>query len=323
MMRGVAVWLLGSLFAASGFAQDNAATAYQWLQRISTAAQTLSYTGVFIYQNGSRGETSRITHLIDQDIEFERLEVLDGSPREIVRRNDEIRCFLPENQLLIVARRSRGRSFPAMLPRTLSGLAESYLVRMGPTGRVAGLDSQSIVIEPKDDNRYGRVLWFEPNSGLLLKEGLLGSRGEVLEMVAFTEIRIGGKIDPRAAKSRFEEVARNWQVFNVQSSNVHGEEAQWNFRTMLPGFRRLSWMKQQLRPDAPEVMQAVFSDGLAAISVFIEPANAQDKTPDGAFAMGAISVQKRRLGSHQLVVMGDVPPVALKRFADGIELRGR
>ena len=323
MIRSVAVCLLAGFCAASGFAQDNATTAYQWLQRISTAAQTLSYTGIFVYQNGSHGETSRITHIVDQDIELERLEVLDGSPREIVRRNDEIRCFLPENQLLIVARRSRGRSFPAMLPRTLGGLAESYQVRLGPVGRVAGIDSQAILIEPKDDSRYGRVLWFDPVSGLLLKEGLIGARGEVLEMVAFTEIRIGGKIDPRATKSRFEEQARNWQVFNVQSSSLHGEEGQWNFRTMLPGFRRLSWMKQQLRPDAPEVMQAVFSDGLAAISVFIEPANAQDKAPDSAFAMGAISVQKRRLGNQQLLVMGDVPAAALKRFADGIELRGK
>lgn len=323
MRRQLAVWLAGGVLALPALAQEAPATAFQWLQRISSAAQNLSYTGVFVYQNGNRGETSRITHFVDNNVELERLEVLDGSPREIIRRNDEIRCFLPESQLLIVARRSRGRSFPAMLPRSLSGLAESYQVRMGPLGRVAGMDSQAIVIEPKDDNRYGRILWFDPQSGLLLKEGLLGEHGETLEMVAFTEIRIGGPIDPESLKSRLESKTQGWQVFNVQSSSGRSDEGQWQFRSMLPGFRRLSWLKQRLRPDAPEVTQAVFSDGLAAISVFIEPANAQDKTADSAFSMGAISVFKRRLGDRQLLVMGDVPPVALKRFAEGIELRLR
>jgi negative regulator of sigma E activity len=37
--------------------------------------------------------------------------------------------------------------------------------------------------------------------------------------------------------------------------------------------------------------------------------------------MGAISFYKRHVADTQLVVMGDVPAAALRRFADGIEPR--
>ena len=35
-------------------------------------------------------------------------------------------------------------------------------------GRVAGLEAQALVLEPRDDLRYGYTLWAEVQSGLLL-----------------------------------------------------------------------------------------------------------------------------------------------------------
>ena len=36
-----------------------------WLRRIHEATQKLSYTGTFVYQQGGRTETSRITRFVD------------------------------------------------------------------------------------------------------------------------------------------------------------------------------------------------------------------------------------------------------------------
>jgi sigma-E factor negative regulatory protein RseB len=307
--------------ATPAAAQQGAGEALQWLQRVSTAAQKLTYSGVFVYQSGNRGETSRITHVVENNGETERLEVLDGSPREIIRQNDEVRCFLPENRLLIVARRSSRRTFPALLPGTMAGLTEHYVIRKGPAGRVAGIDSLSIIIEPKDDNRYGHELWFDPLTGLLLKAGLVGEKGEPLETVAFTAVKIGGPVDREALKSRLEAKSGGWQVYDVRSNDTRGDDGLWLFKHNLPGFRRLSWLRQQMRPDAPEATQVIFSDGLAAVSVFIEPSAGQERSADDAFSMGAISVYRRQLAEYRLVVLGDVPPAALRRFADGIEPR--
>ncbi|MCZ7654833.1 MAG: hypothetical protein M5R42_11945 [Rhodocyclaceae bacterium] len=50
---------------------------------------------------------------------YEKLEVLDGSPREVVRNNDEVRCFLPEDKLVIVEKRGKIKTFPALLPASV------------------------------------------------------------------------------------------------------------------------------------------------------------------------------------------------------------
>ncbi len=90
---GCLAWMTQGTPAQAQQHQSGAGEALQLLQKVATAAHKVTYSGVFVYQSGSRGETSRITHLIDGGNEFERLEVLDGSPREVMRRNDEVRCF--------------------------------------------------------------------------------------------------------------------------------------------------------------------------------------------------------------------------------------
>src|SRR5207237_10382055 len=70
-------------------------SALQWLQRIYAATEKLSYSGTFVYQQGQQVETSRITHVVESSVPRERLETLDGEPREIIRNGDEVVCYLP------------------------------------------------------------------------------------------------------------------------------------------------------------------------------------------------------------------------------------
>ena len=84
-----------------------------WLRKINDATQKLSYSGTFVYQNGSRSETSRITRYVDARGDIEKLEVMDGVPREIVRTKDMVRCYLPDSRVVKVDRRTE-RGFPAL-----------------------------------------------------------------------------------------------------------------------------------------------------------------------------------------------------------------
>ena len=76
-------------------------SALQWLQRIYAATQKLSYTGTFVYQQGQQVETSRIIHIVEASGPRERLETLDGIPREIIRTGDEVVCYLPASMTII------------------------------------------------------------------------------------------------------------------------------------------------------------------------------------------------------------------------------
>ena len=42
---------------------------------------------------------------------------------------------------------------------------------------------------------------------------------------------------------------------------------------------------------------------------------------DAVASMGPVNIYRRQLGEHRLVVMGEVPPLAVKRLGDGIERR--
>lgn len=291
------------------------------LQKVATAAQNLTYTGVFVYQNGKRSETSRITRLIEDGNEFERLEVLDGSPREVTRRNDEVRCFLPDNKLMIVERRNARQLFPTLLPGNPAGLTEYYVIQNGEQGRIAGVQTRSVIVEPKDEFRFGHRFWIDPKTGLLLKASLIGDAGTVLETFAFTEVRIGGPVTREMLTPRMEADSEGWQVQRVSAAETRADDGLWLFHNSLPGFRRISGMKRQLRPDAPESTQLIFSDGLASISVFLEPLAGRSREEPSTFSVGAVNVYKRHTSDYQIIVMGDVPTAALRYFGDGVEPR--
>jgi sigma-E factor negative regulatory protein RseB len=333
-MRFLAQTLL--LFVASGLSASVLAQvvpgqgdAWSWLQKVSTAARQLSYSGTFVFQNGTRSETSRILHVAKDGGQFEKLEVLDGSPREVVRHNDEVTCYLPEKRLVVIEQRSPRISFPALLPASLVGLGEHYQIRKGVVVRVAGRESQLIKLESRDAWRFGRQFWIDQENGLLLKAEVLSAQGDSLESLVFTELQIGmpAGTDVTKLSAATSERVRDWAVRKPRVQELR-EELRWQFRSELPGFRRQSAMLRSFdrlsEGDAREVKHWVFSDGLAAVSVFISPLTGTSEIVDGEMeTMGAISVMKRVVDGHKVVVMGDVPPGAIRHFAAGIGVRSK
>lgn len=288
------------------------------LQRIAQGSRQLTYSGTFVYRSGGKVDTSRIAHSLTDGLEVERIEALDGSPREVLRAGSEVKCFFPEEKLVIVENRSSQRGFPALLPAGLGSLPEHYAIRSGGSGRVAGVKSRAVLLQPRDDLRYGHELWMDAASGLLLKANLVGERGETLESFAFTEVKIGGPLEREALKPHFD--SERVRVQQVRSTEMKPDDIGWTFRTLLPGFRKVATMKRQTAPESPESLHVVFSDGLASISVFIEPGGSAGETETVSTA-GPVSVYRRQLGEHRLVVMGEVPALAVKRLGDGIERR--
>lgn len=301
---------------------DAATDAGALLSRIAAAAQKLSYTGTFVYQSGSHTETSRVTHIFDGRDERERLEVLDGSPREVVRTNDEVRCFLPEQRLVIVERPTVRRAFPARLPAASGAIIDYYEIRKGDVSRVADRESQLLILEPRDSLRYGHMLWADVSSGLLLKARMVDHKNEPIEQFYFTSVQIGGAIDKESVKPKSGRKAADWRVHDAKTVDADVGKSDWSFKVQPPGFKQSAGMRRQLRPGAPDVMHVVFSDGLAAMSVFIEPLSALDEPPrQGIFSTGAINVYKRIQGDYLLTILGEVPPQTLKMLGDGVEAR--
>ena len=288
------------------------------LQRIAQGSRQLTYSGTFVYRSGGKVDTSRIAHSLVNGLEVERIEALDGTPREVTRAGSEVKCFLPEEKLVIIENRPSQRRFPALLPAGLGSLPEFYEIRGGEQGRVAGMVSRAVFLHPRDDLRYGHEFWMDAASGLLLKANLLGERGETLESFAFTQVKIGGPLEFDALKPRFDR--ERVRVQEVRATDLKQEDTGWSFRVMLPGFRKVATMKRQTTPQNPESLHVVFSDGLASISVFIEPGGSAGEA-EAVSSVGPVNVYRRQLGEHRLLVMGEVPALAVRRLGDGIEQR--
>ncbi|GAB3547196.1 MucB/RseB C-terminal domain-containing protein [Noviherbaspirillum agri] len=308
--------------------------AHNWLRKIQSAAQRLNYSGTFVYQQANQMRTSRITHLKDGKNEIEKLEILDGKPREYIRNNEEVICYVPETKTLLVEKRITHDVFPSILAANPSDLTEFYNVRQGEVGRVAGYDCQAIILEPKDGLRYGYKLWAEKATGLLLRAQTLNEKREVVEQISFTQVTIGN-IDPSRAKPTFSNT-RDWHVENAVMSQV--DLSGWSVKSLPPGFKKIREVKRMVTDASAsgsasssvqagrvqnqrEVSQMVFSDGLAAISVFIEPGS-QSRT-EGSLQQGALNIIGKRQGDFWLTIVGEVPPAAIKQVANSIEFKSK
>lgn len=314
-MRGAIAAL--ALYAGAALAQMPG-DPLQLLQRAASAAARLNYAGVFVYQSGLGVESSRIAHRLDNAGERERIEVLDGSPREVIRFNDEVQCFLPDQKLIIIDRLGSRRPFPSFASNGLPSVGEHYAVRRGGVVRVAERDGIFVTIEPRDNWRYKHEIWVDAATGLLLKSVLYGLSGDAIESVAFTELRVGINLQDAALTTKLN--TEGWKVQRAGGGNLKKEADSWVFRTAVPGFRKVSVSHRQLHSGGAEADHFVFSDGLAAVSVFIEPSS-KPVEPPVAEAVGPLNVYRRLMPGFQVIAMGDVPAATLRALAEGAERR--
>ncbi len=139
------VVFFGVLLAPTFSQAEDGLSGLGLLQRMSQASRQLTYSGTFVYRGSNHMETSSIAHALLDGREQERIEVLDGSPREVIRDGNEVKCFFPEDNRVIVENRIAQRRFPALLPAGLGNLQDHYLIRTGGNGRIAGMTSRSRV----------------------------------------------------------------------------------------------------------------------------------------------------------------------------------
>src|SRR3954462_15915898 len=141
--------LAAACVLVAGLAQAQASSspeALDWLRKVPEATPTLSYSGTFVYQQGGRSETSRITRFSDPAGDIEKVEVMDGVPRELVRTRDTVKCYLPDSKVVKVGRQRGARNFPALLPDGVALLGQQSDTSPGKPRRIAGLECRAVVL---------------------------------------------------------------------------------------------------------------------------------------------------------------------------------
>lgn len=309
----LALWLglTGSVAQAGG--------AEALLTRMHQAARALDYEGTFVYQHADQLESLRILHKAGNGGARERLISLNGAPREIIRTDREVRCYLPdENAVMVEHRRADRRNFPSFLPDSLGALDGNYVLKRGKDGRVAGRRAQSVLIKPRDAYRYGYQLWADTASGLLLKASVLDERGAVIEQYMFTQVAIGQPIAEAELRPQYPK-GLVWQRAEDELPPV--DSSRWAAARLPAGFTLSARMQRKLPARQQPVEHLVYSDGLAVVSVFVEPAQADAPAAlTGLTQMGAVHAFGRLVDGHQITVVGEAPAATVDMIGNSVAL---
>ena len=297
--------------------------AYGWLMKIDQAARTRNFDGIFVYQHGDKLETMRIVHRVDNGRVMERLVSLNGVPREIIRTDREVQCFLPdENSVVVEHRKAEANGFPSILPQQLSELKNNYTIELGRSGRVAGRDSQLIVIRPKDGYRYGYELWADKVTGLLLRADLVDMTGKAVEQFMFTQIQPDAPIALADLRPHFANKNSIWHRANDDDEIVSSSPG-WAPAQLPAGFKLSTRIMRKMPTRKQPVEHLVYSDGLAAVSIFVErlPARTEGAKPavSAANHVGAVNAFVKVVDNHQITVVGEVPAATVNAIGESVK----
>lgn len=297
-------------------------SARDWLAKMTRAVRNLDYEGTFVYQHESRIDTLRIVHKIVDGVPHERLISMSGVAHEIVRDAREVRRYYPnENAIVIEQRRTDNQNFPSILPERLQDLDENYMILLGKDGRVAGRTAQQVLIRPRDGYRYGYHLWSDRESGLLLKADLVDEKEQVLEQFMFTQVSVGGNIPTSALLPQTKGTGMVTHRDNRESSS--DSEPNWTATKLPKGFRLLMQIRHEVPAQKKLVEHLVFSDGLAAVSVFVEKSDATDDKLhiQGASRVGAVNAYGTQVDQYHITAMGDVPSATVSLIGGSVARR--
>lgn len=191
-------------------------------------------------------------------------------------------------------------------------LSQHYRIDTADMTRIAGRDAMQLTLTPHDRHRRAREWWVDRQTGLLLKQQVHDSEGNILETFQITELQQPVRHQAQAPSS---------SPLSSRSRSFPG----W-----LPeGFIVLS------QSSTPSTQHFVASDGIASVSVFVGPADDPEVLMPGVHRIGLSSVVVRQFslpaasentqldtpsasqehqtaGIGQVVAVGDLPPSTLR-----------
>lgn len=310
------------LISSNSFAAD----LFNMLQRMSDADQMQNYQGTFILRKTDSLSTLRVTHGYDEDGIWESLEALNGEPRKVVRRNNEVISIFPVRELLTIRHNQPKQSLHFQLPDNIKQLGLFYSLKQLPDDRIANHQVLVLDLIPNDKLRYGYRYWVDKNTGMLLRCDLMDEDNRVVEQMMFTSLEyLAQTPEPTFDLRHYQHYQQ--QFFNDPEIDIkHSTPLKWAINTLPKGFmltqRTMRDRQTSLSQNAakhnqqqPALLHLVYSDGLASVSVFIEKSQAAENHQAGTSSMGAVNAFGHKIDDYFVTVVGEVPVKTVRAMA--------
>lgn len=320
MIRATRWFVAGLLVLGTPVAQAQVDDARFWLERMSSALATRNYDGLFTHSAAGQTESMRIVHRVDKGRTYERLVSLDGSGREVVRTRDEVLAYLPDRKVVLVEPRGDEGSLLKALPTPGPTLDRYYELTLQKGKKMLGRDMVVIDVRPRDGYRYGYRLWLDEQTAMPLRSVVGDDAGRLVEQILFTRLEMKDSIAAKDVEPTVDVSGFQWIRTDRKLAAMPQLPANNGLRPLRipPGFRLIA-SRMQVMPGSP--MQAhhlIFSDGLAAISLFIEPGPPTGPRPPEASSMGSANAYSTSVHGHVVTAIGEVPPNTVREIANSV-----
>jgi len=293
--------------------------ARKMLEQMATAMNQLTYQGTFVYVRDGEVDTMRITHVYDKDGVRERLYSTSGPQREVIRDRNGVRCILKDAGAIGENPIVTDSYFPE-LPQSLFDIdASGYRLETGGEARIAGQTARRVSIAAEDDFRYSYDFWLQEDTGLLLKWVLLDTNRKALAKLMFTQFAIGENVD-------LSELESDSPSADFIALSKAGEEdrsmmratPRWQPDNVPAGFKLTAHTKEKGNNGVVEHL--VYSDGLAAVSIYVERNKNQPEDRTEVNQLGTNNAYSKVQSGLQITVIGEVPAKTVKSIADEMAL---
>jgi sigma-E factor negative regulatory protein RseB len=284
--------------------------AHAWFERMREALHGQDYEGRFVYQVGPQLEAMYVVHRVSGAVELERLVSLNGDHKQVIRGDQAVACLEPGKHRISVIEGLGGDSRRSTALLDSAQLLNHYQMAMGERQRIAGREAQLIRIIPRDGFRFGYDLYLDSATALPLRTVMLDRDGQQQSQMMFVELKTGKDITPIEHDVSALQLARPERI-TVAAGVSDPTSSGWRFATLPPGFVLHSYRADSKR------RHFIFSDGLATLSLYIEPA--AEGGLGGFSSVGATWAYGAQRHGRQITAVGEVPRETLRLIAHAVE----
>lgn len=281
-------------YECSVASQATLSSATQWLERGLWASHCYAFQARAVAIDAVGVRTLALSHRIQDGIRQQVVQYLDGPSVSIERRSPVGRLAWTEE--------STNGELPSP-SRWAAHIEKYYSVELEDNARVAGRDAVKLVFEPRDQWRFSHEWWLDRDTGLLLKHVLSDHQGRIIETFQITQLQ-----SPEKYTGSVRTGAPNVIV-----------STPWRATWLPDGF-----VAQPVTFAGGDMHQRVYSDGLATVSIFVEPLSSEETTvlQEGVQQLGVSAVAIEHIstaeGRWQLVTIGELPVATLQRIVRSI-----
>lgn len=320
----------------------SAAEARAWFLRMQAAAARSNFTGSLVISSGGVASSSRVAHYAADGQIYEMLEAMDGRAHRVLRHNDIVHMLWPQTQVAVIEKREMLGAW-STTPSAVDAIAlDNYELRREGAARVAGRDAVVLWLQPRDSLRYAQRFWADRDTALMLRADVLSAAApatgssapptplappaaaawQVLESSAFSALELGVPARPQVVLQAMQPPA-GYRVVRPQQQVTTLDAQGWALARPVRGFRLAGSVLRGIENAGKRspVLHAVFTDGLALVSLFVENFDEQLHRGESHNQQGATSSLSQRRGDHWFTVVGAVPVATLQLFAAAMDKR--